>query len=159
MPSFIPRNSPTLGLKMTSFADIKKTPYCTVVKEKDKDWRGGKNRERIYWFRLLGVVTRSLEGCNPCPHVTHGSGMRRSPCNLHGMQSLSPNRHIWGCHATPRHATPCYATPRHALRNLLPPNNEQSHPLLTSHSGINTFVFAGFEVPVTLAINITLEAT
>lgn len=69
------------------------------MKGKDKDWRG-KYRERIYWFRLLGVETRSLEGRNPCPHVTHGSGMRRSPCDPHGMQSLSPSRHIWGCHAT-----------------------------------------------------------
>ena len=147
MPSFIPRNSPTLGQKTAFFTGIKRLLFCTVLKEKDKDWRG-KYRERIYWFRLLGVVTRSLEGCNPCPHVTHGSGMRRSPCDPHGMQSLSPNRHIWGCHATPR-TTQSIATEQWR-------GSPSAHFTLRDQ---HTFVFAGIEVPATMTINITLEAT
>jgi hypothetical protein len=77
-----------------------------------------KKKSYIYWFTLLGVVTWSLEGYNPYPLVTLGSGMRRlpyDPPHTRNVISVSKPSRVGGRHS-----------PLYALNNVLPQQSAAS---------------------------------
>jgi hypothetical protein len=94
-------------------------PYCRQIKLQIL-----KKKSYTYWFTLLGVVTWSLEGCNPYPLVTLGSGMRRLPYDpppTRNVISVSKPSRVGGRHSPLYAPMYCHSKVRHPDEEAPPP--------------------------------------